>query len=53
MRFRFIEEHGCDVPTNRLCQVLDISERGLRAHRCRPAGQRERTVMVVLAHIKE
>ncbi|KEJ87715.1 hypothetical protein DSW25_08915 [Sulfitobacter donghicola DSW-25 = KCTC 12864 = JCM 14565] len=44
------EEHGCEFPTNRLCQV---SERGLRAFRSRPASQRQRTDMVVLAHIKE
>lgn len=53
MRFRFIEEHGRDFPVNRLCQVLDVSERGLRAYRSRPASQRQRTDMVVLAHIKE
>lgn len=53
MRFRFIEEHGCEFPTNRLCQVLDVSARSLRAYRSRPASQRQRTDMVVLAHIKE
>lgn len=53
MRFRFIEEHGCKFPINRLCQVLDVSARGLRAYRSRPASQRQRTDLVVLAHIKE
>ncbi|MEL6416886.1 MAG: IS3 family transposase [Pseudomonadota bacterium] len=53
MRFGRIEEHGRDFPTNRLCQVLDVSERGLRAYRRRPASQGQRTDMVVLAHIKE
>lgn len=53
MRFRFIEEHGREFQTNRLCQVLDVSERGLRANRSRPASQRQRTDLVVLAHIKE
>lgn len=53
MRFRFIEEHGREFPTNRLCKVLDVSERGLRAYRNRPASHRQRTDMVVLAHIKE
>ena len=53
MRFRFIEEHGREFPTNRLCQVLDVSERGLRAYRSRPASPRQRADMVVLAHIKE
>ena len=47
------EEHGRDFPTNRLCKVFDVSERGLRAYRSRPASQRQRTGMVVLAHIKE
>ena len=53
MRFRFIEEHGRAFPVNRLCQVLEVSERGLRAYRSRPASHRQRTDMVVLAHIKE
>lgn len=53
MRFRFIEEHGCEFPINRLCQVLDVSSRGLRAYRRRPASQRQRTDLVALAHIKE
>ena len=53
MRFRFIEEHGHEFPANRLCQVLDVSSRGLRAYRSRPASQRQRTDMVVLAHITE
>lgn len=53
MRFRSIEGHGRDFPTNRLCQVLDVSERGFRAYRGRPANQRQRADMVVLAHIKE
>ncbi len=53
MRFRFVEGHGRDFLTNRLCQVLDVSERGFRAYRSRPASQRQRTDMVVLVHIKE
>ncbi len=53
MRFRFIEEHGHEFPINRLCKVLDVSTRGLRAYRCRPASQRQRTDIIVLAHIKE
>ncbi|AUQ68346.1 putative transposase (plasmid) [Phaeobacter inhibens] len=53
MRFRFIEECGQEFPTNRLCQVLGVSSRGLRAYCSRPASQRQRTDMVVLAHITE
>ena len=53
MRFRFIEEHRGAFPINRLCQVLNVSSRGLRAFRNRPASRRQRTDMVVLTHIKE
>lgn len=28
MRLRFIEEHGHGFAVNRLCKVLDVSERG-------------------------
>ena len=53
MRFRFIEEHGSDFPTNRLCNVVGVSARGLRAFRSRPASRRQRSDLVTLAHIKE
>ena len=38
MRFRFIEEHQNSFQTARLCRVMDVSERGLRAFRSRPAS---------------
>ncbi len=53
MRFRFAEEHRGVFLTDRLCQVMNVSPRGLRAFRRRPASRRQRTDMVVLAHIKE
>ena len=53
MRFRFVEEHSGAFPTERLCHVMNVSPRGLRAFRSRPASRRHRTDMVVLAHIKE
>jgi putative transposase len=53
MRFRFIEEHRASFPANRLCDVMGVSRRGLRAYRNRPASRRQRTDMVMLAHIKE
>lgn len=53
MRFRFIEEHSDSFPANRLCHVMDVSTRGLRAYRSRPASRRQRFDMVALAHIKE
>ncbi len=53
MRFRFIEEHSRSFPTNRLCDVMGVSPRGLRAFRSRPASRRQRSDLVTLAHIKE
>ena len=53
MRFRFIEEHRASFPAHRLCDVMGVSQRGLRAFRTRPTSRRQRTDMVMLAHIKE
>jgi hypothetical protein len=46
VRFRFVEECNGSFATDRLYQVMNVSPRGMRAFRSRPA-------MVVLAHIKE
>ena len=51
--FRFVEEHSGSFRTDRLCRVMNVSPRGLRAYRSRPARRRQRMDMVVLAHIKE
>jgi putative transposase len=53
MRFRFVEEHSAHFPTNRLCGIVGVSTRGLRAFRSRPASRRQRFDLVMLAHIKE
>ena len=53
MRIRFIEEHRDAFCARHMCNVLDVSARGLRAYRTRPASQRQRTDLIVLAHIKE
>ena len=53
MRFRFIEEHSGHFPAKRLCDVVGVSTRGLRAFRNRPASRRQRSDLVTLAHIKE
>ena len=53
MRFRFVEEHRGSFPANRLCHVVDVSTRGLRAFRSRPASRRQRSDLVTLTHIKE
>ena len=53
MRFAFVEEHRHDIPANRLCEIMDVSPRGYRAWRSRPASQRQRSDMMLLAHIRE
>jgi putative transposase len=53
VRFRFVEEQRGAFPIDRLCRVMNVSPRGLRAFRSRPASRRQRTDMVVLAHIRE
>jgi len=53
VRFRFVEEQRGTFPVDRLCRVMNVSPRGLRAFRSRPASRRQHMDMVVLAHIKE
>jgi putative transposase len=53
VRFRFVEEHRDAFAAARLCQVMDVSLRGRRAFRNRPARRRQRSDLVTLAHIQE
>ena len=53
MRFVFVEEHRRVIPVNRLCEIMDVSPRGYRAWRSRPACRTQRTDMALLAHIRE
>ncbi len=53
MRFRFIEEHQSVFSIGRMCRVMDVSTRGLRAFRNRTASRRQRSDLVTSAHIKE
>ena len=53
MRFRFVEEQRGAFPIDRLCQVRNVSPRGLRAFCSRPASRWQRMDMVVLAPVKE
>ncbi|WP_390922452.1 IS3 family transposase [Parasedimentitalea psychrophila] len=53
MRFSFVEKHRNSIPTERLCRIVDVTPRGYRAWRKRPACQRQRGDMVLLAHIRE
>ena len=47
MRFRFIEEHRDAFAADRMCNVMDVSPRRLRAFLS------QRSDLVTLAHIKE
>jgi putative transposase len=49
----FIEEHRSAFSIGRMCHMMDVSTRGLRAFRNRPASRRQRSDMVTLTHIKE
>jgi transposase InsO family protein len=53
VRFRFVEEQRGAFPSDRLCQVTNVSPRGLRAFRSRPASRWQRMDRVVLAPVKE
>ncbi|PYD49387.1 IS3 family transposase [Komagataeibacter saccharivorans] len=53
MRFAFIHGHRHEWPIERLCHVLQVSARGYRAWTSRPACQRQRTDLKILAHIRE
>ena len=53
MRFAFVEKHRNSIPTERLCRIVDVTPRGYRAWRKRPASQRQREDLVLLAHIRE
>ncbi len=48
-----MEEHRNSFPANRLCHVVGVGPRGLRAFRSRPASRRQRSDLVTLPHIKE
>ncbi|MBY0135066.1 IS3 family transposase, partial [Paracoccus yeei] len=53
VRVRFVEEQRGAFPIGRLCQRMNVSPRGLRAFRSRPASRSQRMDMIVLAHITE
>ncbi len=53
MRFAFVEKHRKCIPTEHLCRIVDVTPRGYRAWRNRPASRHQREDMVLLAHIRE
>ena len=53
MRFDFIHQYQGTLPQEHLCNLLNVTPRGYRLWRNRPASQRQREDMVLLAHIRE
>ena len=53
MRFTFIEEHRASFPANHLCYVVGVSAHNLHAFQSCAVSRRQRSDLVMLAHIKE
>lgn len=52
MRFRLIDQAKEEFTVQCLCDVLGVRQSGYFAWRCRPACQRHREDMVLLAHVR-
>jgi len=52
MRFQLIDAAKKEFPVQRLCKVLGVSQSGYFAWRSRPASQRQRDDLVLLAHVR-
>lgn len=52
MIFAYIDTRKAHVPIGRACQLLGVSESGFYAWKTRPASQRQKDDMVLLAHIR-
>lgn len=53
MRFQFIADYRGRLSRSRLCRLMGVTDRGLRAWLRRPPSIRQRRDMVILAHIRE
>jgi putative transposase len=52
MRFQLIDAAKDEFPVQRLCKVLDVSPSGYFAWKSRPASQRQRDDLVLLAQVR-
>jgi len=52
MRFALVDQAKAAFPVHRLCRVLGVSQSGYFAWKGRPASQRQRDDMVLLAHVR-
>lgn len=53
MRFAFVDKHKGGLSVERLCSVMEVSSRGFRAWARRGPSHRQRTDMMLLAHIRD
>ena len=53
MKFAFLDDYHGDLSKAHACQVMGVTDRGLRAWRHRPTSHRQRRDMVLLAHIRD
>lgn len=52
MRFSFIDAEKAAFPISRMCKILGVSQSGFHAWKSRPACQRQRQDLVLLAHVR-
>ena len=53
MRFQFITDYRGSLSRSRICRLMDVTDRGLRAWKRRPPSLRQRRDLILLAHIRE
>ena len=53
MRFQFITDYRGSLSRSRICRLMGVTDRGLRAWKRRPPSLRQRRDLILLAHIRE
>ncbi len=53
MRLQFITDYRGSLSRSRICRLIGVTDRGLRAWKRRPPSLRQRRDLILLAHIRE
>ena len=53
MKFAFLDYYRGGLSKAHACEVMGVTDRGLRAWKLRPISHRQRRDMVLLAHIRD